>query len=144
MSYTKYIESKILSQSCSFHVHSYDLIKCYSDCARWLRIIQLFNPSLPKVVCNHILLIVCFSMIVWGGGGCRKRKIIYIFFPPYMEHPQPYIITKNSIMVELLCSYITFHDHFYKKISYAIHAGFALCDCQFSTNNLMSSNSYNA
>jgi len=47
-------------------------------------------------------------------------------------------------MVELLCSYIIFRGHFCGKINYEIHVGFALCDCQFLTNSLMSGNNYNA
>ncbi len=60
-----------------------------------------------------------------------------------MEHLQPYIIAKTSTMAELLCSCITFCGHFCGKISYAIQAGFAFCDCQFSANSLVSGSSCN-
>jgi hypothetical protein len=75
MNYIKYIESKIPSQRHSFHVHFYDIIKCSPNHARWLPIIQLSNSSLPKVVCNHMLLIVCFSMTILrqGVGGSFKK-----------------------------------------------------------------------
>jgi len=81
VSYIEYIELKIPLQSRSFPMHSYDIIKCSSNCARWLPIIRLSNSSLPKVVCNHMPLIVCFSMIVLRGGGgvMGPKKIIYIF-----------------------------------------------------------------
>jgi hypothetical protein len=68
-SYTKYIKSKIPLQNHSFPVHSYDIIKCSSNRARWLPIIRLSNSSLPKVVYNHMPLIVCFSMTVLRGEG---------------------------------------------------------------------------
>ncbi len=102
-----------------------------------------------RFVCNHMSLIMCFSMTVLrgGGGGRQKKKKkekknIYIS-PPYMEHLQPYIIAKTSTMAELLCSCITFCGHFCGKISYAIQAGFAFCDCQFSANSLVSGSSCN-
>ncbi len=57
-------------------------------------------------------LIVCFSMTVLRGGGRQKKNNIF-FFPPYMEHPRPYIIAKTSTMAELLRSCITFRGHFF-------------------------------
>jgi len=140
----EYIESKIPSQTRSFPVHFYDIIKCFPNCARWLPITRLSNSNLPKVVCNHMPLIMCFSMTVLkGGGGLAKNNNIY-FFPPYMEHPRPYIIAKTSTMAELLRFCITFCGHFCEKISYAIQAGFAFYDCQFLANNLVSGTSCNA
>ncbi len=123
-------------------MHSYNIVKCSSNYAKWLPIIRLSNSSLPKVVCNHMSLIVCFSMTIMRGGGVGKKKNNIYFFPPYMEHLQPYIIAKTSTMVELLHFCITFRGHFCGKINYAIQTGFALCDCQFLTNNSMSSSSW--
>jgi len=80
VSYTEYIELKIPSQSCSFPMLSYDIIKCFSNRARWLPIIRLFNSSLPKVVYNHMLLIVCFSMTVLMAGGGGLGVLKYIIF----------------------------------------------------------------
>jgi len=47
-------------------------------------------------------------------------------------------------MAELLRSCITFRGHFCGKISYAIQAGFALCDCQFSASSSVSGSSCSA
>jgi len=61
-----------------------------------------------------------------------------------MEHLQPYNIAKTSTMAKLLRSCITFRGHFCGEINYAIQAGFAFYDCQFSANNLVLGNSCSA
>jgi hypothetical protein len=49
-SYTKYIKLKIPLQSHSFPMHSYDIIKCSPNCARWLPIIALQTSTMVELL----------------------------------------------------------------------------------------------